>query len=250
MRALIVDDEELARRRLRELLAQVDGVELVGESADVAAAAADVRRLAPDLVFLDVMMPEADGFALLAQLGEAAAPAVVFVTAHAAHAVEAFRVDAVDYLLKPFDLERLQEAVARVRRDLEHRRAASLGRELVRRMADAPPARPPRLALRAVGRVAFVEHDEIEWIDADGNGARVHTRDATYSVNEPLGALEAKLAGGRFLRSHRSTLVNLDRVREREIGPHGDYVLVLASGRRLSVGRSHREEVRRVLEGG
>ena len=237
LKALIVDDEPAGRDCLHDLLAKHADIELVGECADVAAAMTALRETAPDVVFLDVEMPGADGFRLIEEIGPRKMPAVVFVTAHEEYALRAFEVDAVDYLLKPFDQERFLSSLSRAREEV-----AVLGRRLGER-------RPlERLPVRSAGRVSFLKTSEIEWIDAAHNYVRIHTTAGKMHVaRQAISELEARLDANRFLRIHRSTIVNADCVHELEMTPHGAYVAILASGRRLTVSRSFRDRLPALL---
>jgi two-component system, LytTR family, response regulator len=235
LRAYIVDDEPSARDRLRDLLGKHRDVEVAGESEDVPGAIEAIRNDPPDVVFLDVQMPGADGFSLIDAVGARAMPAVVFVTAHEEHALRAFDVDAVDYLLKPFDEERFATAIGRLRDEVETRRLRRGGER-----------RKPleRLPLRSAGRVSFLRVDQVEWVDAAHNYVRIHGSDGhTHVVRGAIGELEARLDPARFVRIHRSTIVNIDRVRELELTPHGNYVAILEGGQRLAVSRSFRDRL-------
>jgi two-component system LytT family response regulator len=242
LRAFLVDDEPASRERVRDLLLQHRDVEVVGESGDAAAALAALPAASPDVVFLDVEMPGADGFGLIEQVGARAMPPVVFVTAHEEHALRAFEVDAVDYLLKPFDAERFAIALSRVREELE-----------LRRLREAGERRRPiaRLPLRSAGRVTFLKVDEIEAVDAAHNYVRIQAIDGkTHVVRGAIGDLATRLDPERFVRIHRSTIVNVERVRELELTPHGGYVAILVSGRRLSVSRSFRDRLPALMGAG
>ncbi len=239
LRAFIVDDEPSARDRLRDLLLAQRDVEIAGESEDVAGALAAIRQQPPDVVFLDVQLPGADGFGLIDEVGARAMPAVVFVTAYEEHALRAFEVDAVDYLLKPFDEDRFAAALARVREEIEVRRLRHVGER--RKPLD-------RLPLRSAGRVTFLRVADIESVDAAHNYVRIHTIDGqSHVVRGAISDFEARLDGDRFVRIHRSTIVNVDRVRELELTTHGNYVAILASGRRLTVSRSFRDRLPALL---
>jgi two-component system LytT family response regulator len=225
LRTLIVDDEPLARRRLARLLKDEPDVRVVGECGDGASALAALARLEPDLVLLDVRLPDMDGLAVADALPPARRPAVVFVTAYDRFAVAAFERDAVDYLVKPVDGRRLRSAVARVR-----------GRR--------GPGRPAeRLLVTARGRGVFVRTADIEWIEAAGNAVRLHVRAAVHRVRGPLTRLLERLDGDRFRRVGRSSVVNLDHVREIQPWFHGDGIVVLASGRRVRLSRRYRQEL-------
>jgi two-component system LytT family response regulator len=225
LRVIVVDDEPLARARLRRLLADAPEVEVVAECSDGEAARRAIADQPADLVLLDIEMPGSGGFGVLDAVGAEAMPAVVFVTAHAEHAVRAFDVRAVDYLLKPVRAERLAEALARVR----SRRAA------------APSAMSERLAIRDGSRVTFVALDDLELVCAAGNYVELRAGNRTFLMRETLSGLEQRLDPERFLRIHRRTIVRLDRVVAIEpAGASGEYVLSLRSGARVSSGRSHR----------
>jgi two-component system LytT family response regulator len=246
LRALIVDDEPLARERVRTLLAAEPDVVVAGECGSGGEAVAAILMDRPDLVFLDVQMPELDGFGVLERVREAGAelPAVVFVTAYDAHALRAFEVHALDYLLKPFDRERFTRALARAREALARREADGLDERLATLLA-ARSARPyaTRLAVKSGGRVRLVKAEEVDWIEAASNYVRLHVGGERHLLRETMAALEARLDPERFVRIHRSTIVNLDRVRELEPYFHGDYVVKLHDGRRLTLSRTYRERL-------
>lgn len=232
LRALIVDDEAAGRERLRDLLLKHRDVEVVAEAEDVPGALLALRTSAADVVFLDIQMPGADGFQLIDEIGTRTMPTVVFVTAHEKYALHAFAVDAADYLLKPFDEERFQAALSRVRKDVAVRRERQQGVQLRPR---------ERLPLHTLGRVSFLKVDDIVWVDAAHNYVRIHTDDGkTRLVRQALSELEGKLGAERFLRIHRSTIVNADHVRELELSKYGNCIAILASGQRLTVSRSFR----------
>jgi two-component system LytT family response regulator len=282
MRTLIVDDERLARQKLRTLLQRHSDVELVGECADGDAALAAVARLHPDLVFLDVRMPGRGGFEVVKGLGPGPAPHVVFVTAYGDYAVEAFEVEAIDYLLKPFDRDRLDRAMARVRTRIGEpgKALARLG-DLVMRLegalaaagahraggpangataaaagtataggtagaAAAPPLLPAldRVAVKKDGRTLLVPTQEIDWIEAVDKYVRLHARGARYLHREALSALERRLDPAQFLRIHRGAIVNLRRVREIHPGVGDEPTVVLADGTRLPLSRRYRARLR------
>lgn len=234
IRTLIVDDEPIARRTLRLLLARDPDIELVGECDGVEAVAA-IEKSRPDLLFLDVQMPEVDGFQVLERAGIETVPAVVFVTAYGQHALRAFEVDAVDYLLKPFDDERFAATLRRVK--------SSLGRA-----AEKPVHRHlRRLVIRTAGRVLLVRVEDIDWIEAADYYARVHVGGKSYLIRQTMGELEQALDPAMFFRLHRSGIVNLDKIRE--LVPHfkGEYTAVLQSGASLRMARGRFEELQRRL---
>ncbi len=245
IRALIVDDEPYARERVRRLLGDDLDIEVVGESPDGFRAVEQIRELAPDLIFLDVVMPGKDGFEVLDELG-APAPAIIFLTAFDRFAVRAFDACALDYLLKPFDEERFARAVRRAEQALAGRGADDEGSVLARplRTSDGPLL---RLVVRTNGRIRFVKTADVTWIGAEGNYACVHAGTESYLVREALSALEAQLDPQRFVRIHRATIVNLDRVRELEPLFNGQHAVLLDDGTRVTMSRRYRAHVERVL---
>jgi two-component system, LytTR family, response regulator len=246
LRALIVDDEAIARRRIRRLLRALDDVEVAGECADGRSAIDAIANARPDLVFLDVQMPGLDGFEVVAQLDAAATPALIFVTAFDRYAVRAFDVHAVDYLLKPIAANRFRLAVDRAR-DRLARGASQPGLHALMKELQQRARYLTRLAVRARGRIAMVDVDEIDWIQAADNYVTVHAGGREYLLRETLAALERQLDPTRFVRIHRSTIAALDRIVELLPASHGDFDVRLRSGARLTLSRSWREHVERAL---
>jgi two-component system LytT family response regulator len=249
VRAVIVDDEPLARERLRSLLAERPGYALVAECPDGEAAVAVIGRERPDLVFLDVEMPGLDGFGVLEALGDDAPPHVIFVTAYDRYAVRAFDVRALDYLLKPIQRPRFDEALARLEARSEPggtpEEWAAI-QDLLRELRERR-GYPSRLVVRSGAQVAFVPTAEVEWIEADGNYARIHARGRDYLLRETMKDLEARLDPDRFVRIHRSAIVNVERISTVEPYFHGEYVVMLAGGRRLIASRTHAARLRELL---
>jgi two-component system LytT family response regulator len=240
LRALLVDDEPLVRRGIRAFLADEPGVVVAGECRDGLEAVDAIRALRPDLVFLDVQMPELDGLGVLDALEtDERPPAIVFVTAYDAYALRAFEEHAVDYLLKPFDEERFRTALARARQRLTGPRPAPLD-ALLRELRPAP-AYAERLLVRAGGRMVPVVVAAIDWIEAADNYARLHVGGERLALRETIRSLEARLDPRRFARIHRSTIVNLDQVREVRPLPSGDCTLLLRDGTALTLSRGRRE---------
>ena len=250
LRVLVVDDEPLARERVLRLLEGAGDVEVVGECGDGRTAVRAIREGAPDLVFLDVEMPELDGFAVLESVGRDNVPGVVFMGAVGGDATRAFDVDAVDYLLKPYASERFHRALQRARERISLGAAAADARWA----APAPAARPAsavaagaagswieRLMVKADDRTQFVRVADIDRIESAGNYARLHVGRTTHLIRETLCALEARLDPSRFGRIHRRVLVNLARVREIQPWFGGDQIVILADGLRLRLSRSYRE---------
>ncbi len=246
---LVVDDEPLARGKLLRLLAAEDGVEVIGEAASFAEAAQAIRALRPELLLLDVQLPDRSGFELLAAVPEEVRPEVIFVTAHDEHAVRAFAVRAVDYLVKPYDRERLRAALERGREQVEKRRreAGAAAGEARATAAEVDPM--TRFVVRSVGRLLLIDVAEVDWIEAAGNYVRLHHGRESHLLRETMSALEARLSPRRFARIHRSTIVNLDRVRELHHILHGDYSVLLRDGTRLTLSRGYREQFERLVAG-
>jgi two-component system LytT family response regulator len=246
LRALIVDDEPIARRRIRRLLRSVDAVEIAGECGDGRSALEAIDSTRPDLVFLDVQMPELDGFDVVTQLHPERTPAVVFVTAFDRYALRAFDVHAVDYLLKPIAPARLRLAVDRVRDRIERGTNQSALVSLLQELRNRP--RPlTRLAVRARGRIVMLDVDAIDWIQAADNYVTVHASGREYLLRETLAALERQLDPACFVRIHRSTIAALDRIVELQPSSHGDFDVRLRDGTQLTLSRSWREHVERAL---
>jgi two-component system LytT family response regulator len=253
-RVLIVDDEPSARDRLIDLCENSARVEIAGACEDIAAAREAIADWRIDLVFLDIRMPGGDGFDLLQGLPTHSRPAIVFVTAHAEHAVRAFGEHVVDYLLKPFDDERFAEALERVVEELDQRHERGIGERLEELLAGgrrrAPSDRFDRLVVRSPGRVSFLPAAEVECLVADGNSVRIHTGTEEHRVRSTMGAIERQLDPERFTRIHRSTIVNLERLRQVQVGEHGGYVVVTDRGQKLPVGRAYRDRIQELLQRG
>ncbi len=242
-RVLIVDDEPLARKRLRRMLGGESDMNVVGESADGASAVSAINELNPDLVFLDIQMPDMNGLEVIRAVGPHRLPALVFVTAYDAYALQAFEAEALDYLLKPFDSLRFKETLQRVRRRTGTSDSDRLN-ERVRQLASrlsAEPAYLQRLAVKLEDRMLLLNVPEVDWLEAAGNYVCVHVGKQSHIVRDSLSHFEASLDPGHFARIHRSTLVNLDRIRELRPYWHGDYKIILHSGQVLHLSRRYRE---------
>jgi two-component system, LytTR family, response regulator len=246
LRALVVDDEAPARRRIRRLLAEEGGVTVIGECGDGDSAVAMIASERPDLVFLDVQMPERDGFDVVKAIAPARLPAILFVTAYDQYALRAFDVHAVDYLLKPFTGERFRTALARARERIASRREdaglASLAATLRNR-----PAWLSRVAVRTGGRTVVVELAAVDWLEAADNYVRLHVKAHEFLVRETLASLEAQLDPDRFVRIHRSAIVQVDRIAETRPTSHGDAEVRLRDGVCLAASRTWRERVQSAL---
>lgn len=247
---LIADDEPPGRELLRHLLAAHPQFRIVAECSDGEKAFAAIKRHAPRVAFLDIKMPRLDGMTVLERLEPANRPLVVFTTAHDNFAVKAFAAHAFDYLLKPFDQERFDRTIARVRDGLRQIDEARLGQSVRHLIAPdaAKPAQPERIVVRETGRVYFVEVADIEWLEASGNYVTLHVPGGkAHLVHETMNALEACLDPRRFVRIHRSTIVRVDRIKE--LLPHfnGEYVVILKDGAKLKLSRSYLETARAAL---
>ncbi len=230
IRALVVDDESLARRSLTVLLHRDPDIESVGECESGAEAIEEIRRSKPDLVFLDVQMPECGGFDVLEMLGGDLPPAVIFVTAYDEYALRAFEAGALDYLLKPFDDARFARALHRAKDKLAH-------------YVKQRPQPMARLAVKSRGRVLFVNVPDIDWIEAASYYACLHVGSETHVLRRTLSELERDLGDGRFIRIHRSVIVNADRIHGLELQAHGEYEVVLKSRVRLRLSRRYRKRL-------
>jgi two-component system LytT family response regulator len=249
IRVLIVDDEPLARERLRTLLEAELDLEIAGECGDGKAAVAAIRDSAPEIVFLDVQMPELDGFGVVEQIGGEKMPAVIFVTAFDRYALKAFDVHAADYLLKPVDPDRLKTALHRAITQIQQRQGNDLSRRLSELLADAGPKAKPleRIAVKSSGKVVFVKVDDIDWIEAADNYVSLHAGSEEHLHRETMSALETMLPEAKFMRISRSTIVNVDRIKELQPLFHGEYAVILRNGTRLTLSRSYREKLAQLL---
>jgi two-component system LytT family response regulator len=252
IRTLIVDDEPLARERIRTLLETDVEVEIVGECGDGRSAAAAILESDPDLVFLDVQMPEMDGFAALEAVRGRSAPVVVFVTAYDEYALKAFEVHALDYLLKPFDRPRFLSALGRAKRRVRADRDGGLAEGIERMLEEVRASGPDRwleqLVVKSRGRIFFVRTEEIERVTAAGNYVELHVGGASHLIRGTMKGLERRLDPSRFARVHRSHIVNLRRIREIHPWFNGDYRIVLAGGDEITTGAAYRERMRQVLD--
>ncbi len=241
-----MDDESWARRRIATLLKAEEGVEIVGECEGGAEAVWAIAEQAPDLVFLDVQMPEVDGFDVIEAVGVDRMPLVIFATAYDKYAIQAFDARALDYLLKPFDEERFRKALERARKELNDRTPVE---KTLRTLLDSLRRSPPylqRLVVRSGGRIVFLKAPDIDWIEASGNYVTLHAGKESHMLRTTMNALEPKLDCAQFVRIHRSTIVNLDRVREIQPWFRGEQTLIMKDGTQLSVGRAFRDKMLQV----
>jgi len=251
IKTLIVDDEPLARRNLRVLLEQDPQIEIVDECRNGHEAVKAINTHSPALIFLDIQMPEMDGFDVLAQVGPEQIQAIIFVTAFDQYALKAFEVHALDYLLKPFDDERFARALERAKSQIAAREIDKLSQRLLALLEDRNSERKgseegsylTRLMIKTSNRMMLLKVDEIDFIEADGNYAKLHTGRKTHLLREKMNDLEGRLDPAKFVRIHRSVIVNLDRIKEMHPHFNGDYIVVLDDGRQLRLSRSRREQL-------
>ena len=250
IRTLIVDDEPLARRNLRVLLEKDPQIEILDECRNGREAVKAIKSLSPDLIFLDIQMPEMDGFDVLARTGPQYIQAIIFVTAFDQYALKAFDVHALDYLLKPFDDERFAHALQRAKSQIEAREIDRLSKRLLALLEERESERKgsgdqekylTRLMIKDSGRVMLLKVNDIDFIEADGNYAKVHTGRKAHLLREKMNDLEARLDPAKFVRIHRSIIVNLERIKEMHPHFNGDYIVVLEDGRKLRLSRTRRE---------
>lgn len=234
IRAVVVDDEPLSRNNVTALLRRHADVQIVRECGDGAESVSEIRRLKPDIVFLDVEMPECDGFDVLEMLGAGAPPAIVFVTAFDKYALQAFEAGALDYLLKPFDSARFDRALERAK-------------ERVAYAQSAPRARDT-LAIKGVGGITFLKIAHIDWIEASDYYSRVHAREKTYLLRRSLADLESELRPFSFCRVHRSAIVNLDRIAGLALNKNGEHEVLLGDGTELPISRTYRVRLHQLLK--
>ena len=254
LRALIVDDEPLARDNVRLALEKELDVEVIAECADGEGAIEAIRELQPDVVFLDVQMPGTTGFDVVQEIGPEEMPAVVFVTAFDEHALRAFEVHALDYVLKPFDDDRFADAVEHARRTLRARRdEESFRKGLSALMNDVHGSTDgsgrsrfaSRLMVRLRDRIHFVRTEDVDWFEAAGNYVRLHVADRSHLIRSTMSAIEERLDPQQFVRIHRSTIVNVDRIKEIQPWAGGDYLAILKSGQQLRISRGYRDALLR-----
>jgi two-component system, LytTR family, response regulator len=247
--ALVVDDEPIACRRIRRMLRDDPDIEIIGECSDGQQALTAIRKHSPDLIFLDVQMPEMDGFQLLNSLGATVLPKVIFVTAYDRYALRAFEVYALDYLLKPFDRERFEKAVKHAKWKILSDRSGPVNtglRSLLEELKGHSPYQD-RLMIKKEGRVVFLKTKEIDWIEAEGKYVYLHLGKEAVLLREGISKLEAALDPAKFVRIHRSTIVNVDRVQELQPWFRKDYRIILKDGTQLMMTSNYRQNLHRTL---
>lgn len=245
IRTVVVDDEPLARERVRQLLEGEPDIEVVGEYGDGYKAAVGIEEVKPDLIFLDIQMPQLNGFELLETIGTSEA-AIVFVTAYDTYALRAFEVHAVDYLLKPFGRERFVEALEAARAHLRTTWESDLGDRLAslyQELRSNEKKHLDRIVVKTGGRFVFVRSEQIDWIESAGNYLKLHCGKDEHLLRETMTAIETKLDPARFMRIHRSTMVNIERIKEIQPWFHGEYVVILQNGKELTLSVGYRESL-------
>ncbi len=251
MRTVIADDESLALSKLRVMLDSEPGVEIVAECTNGEDAIRAVATHKPDLLLLDISMPDVDGFQVLESISRKDAPVVIFTTAYDHHAVRAFEAQALDYLLKPFDRERLHQAIARARIEMLRPAsgdAAHLLLDLISKTATRRPPSDHRFVIKAGGRIVFLDFDEISWVEAAANYIRVNTSKESYLLREGIGRVAERLDPKQFVRIHRSLIVNVKHIKELQPVNSGEYIVVLKDGKELSCSRGFRAGLQNLIQ--
>lgn len=251
IRTVIVDDEPLARRGIRAQLKEEEDIEIVAECRNGLEAMAAIEKQAPDLVFLDVQMPELDGFGVMEAVGVDRMPAVIFVTAYDQHALRAFDVHALDYLLKPVDPERFASALQRARKQIKHHGVQDLNQRLQNFLDDVQSRRKfsERLVIKSGSRIFFLNVEEIDWIEAADNYVRLHAGRDSHLLRETMNSLEHRLNPDHFLRIHRSRIINIRQIKELQPLFRGEYNIMLRDGTRIESGRAYRDKLQKLFTG-
>lgn len=248
IKTIIVDDEELARKRLIRLLNKDQEIEITDVCESGKQAAECMREKRPDLIFLDIQMPETDGFEVLTQTGAGGyCPAIIFVTAHDQYALKAFEVCAVDYLLKPFSEQRFFKALQRAKDELKNKSTGRLKAKMNELMEELGPPRghPSRIMVKTSERVRFIKVEDVDWIEASGNYVCIHSKGKKYLIRETMNRMEEKLNPDLFFRVHRSTIINLNKVKELEQWYYGDYLVIMEDGKKLTMSRNYKDLLQR-----
>ena len=252
IRTVIVDDEAPARLRLRQLLKAEPDFSIVAECANGRQAVESIQKEKPDLVFLDIQMPRVSGVEVCETLMDDGnpLPLVIFVTAYDEYALQAFEVHAIDYLLKPFDRERFQKALGHARDQLRRNRTGAPDARLAQLLEElrSGSRSSDRLVFKINGRVVFIRIETVDWVEADGNYLRIHAGQESHYVRETLAALEAQLPSDKFMRISRSSIVNLDHVKELQPLFYGDYAVIMQNGSKLNMSRNYRDRLGAILE--
>jgi two-component system, LytTR family, response regulator len=268
IRALIVDDESLAREVLLVMLSDDSEIEVIGECRNGREAVAAIREQSPDVVFLDIQMPEMDGFQVIEEVGVEQMPVTVFVTAFDKHALRAFEAHALDYLLKPFDHDRFNTTLQRAKTQVRHQKLGAIGESLFAMLQDVKlkpgesssktadtktekaAHREPidRVVIKSGGRIYFLKTEEIDWVEAAGDYLSLHSASGSHLIRETMGDFHAKLAPRKFIRIHRSTIVNIERIKDIRPLFKGEYLITLTNGKRLKSSRGYRHALQPLLD--
>jgi two-component system LytT family response regulator len=250
IKVLIVDDEPIARKGIRNHLSKETDIEVIGECGNGVEAVSAIQDQNPDIVFLDIQMPELSGLGVIEAIGSDRMPVIVFISAYDVYTLKAFEVHALDYLLKPFETERFQRTLQRAREHLRTKQTSQLSQRLFRLLEtlEDKPRTLDRIVVKSSGRVYFIDVDEIDWIEAADNYVRLYVGPKGHLVHESLSSLEKKLDDSRFARVHRSRIVNTTKIKELHPLFHGEYVIVLQSGAKVTSGRSYREKLKELTQ--
>lgn len=249
LKLLIVDDEPLARERIREMLRADPQIEVIGDCSNGDDAIEAVRTSRPDLLLLDIQMPGTDGFGVLEALEPHEIPCIIFITAYDQYAVKAFEVYALDYLLKPFDRERFTRAIERAKQHVFKERTRDLNDRVLAALNEIKnkPEYLERLVIRTNGHIFFIKTEEIDWLEAEGNYVRLHSGKESYLLRDAISSLENQLDPKKFLRIHRSAIVNINRIQELQPWFHGEYRVILQDGVQLTLSRSYRDKLNELV---
>lgn len=250
IRTLIVDDERLARERLLSLLEGDPDIEVIGECTSGKEAIAAIKTESPDLVFLDVQMPEGDGFEVLESIDFHSMPIVVFVTAYDQYAIRAFDVHALDYLLKPFDQNRFERALIRAKSEVVLRNNTNVNQKLLSMLEhiESHKKNLDRILVKSSGKVFFLKFDEIDWVESAGNYVKLHVGTESHLLRETMSEMERKLGNDKFVRIHRTVIVNLDRIKELQPWFNGEYIVILNNGIKLTASRGYKKKLSEVFQ--
>lgn len=243
---IVVDDEPLACKRLKKLLSEDDEIEIVAVCENGMEAIEEINNKEPDLVFLDIQMPEISGFDVLKNI-DVEMPVTVFVTAYDEYALKAFEVHALDYLMKPFKKERFKDSLGRAKKNIEQGKEMLVNDKINDLLEYLEPNQEPisRILVKSADRYFFINDSDIDWIESEGNYVRIHTRKKSYLIRETMINMETKLDSDTFFRIHRSTIINVDKVKEMEPWFHGDYKVIMYNGEKLTLSRNYKELLKR-----
>jgi two-component system LytT family response regulator len=252
IRAVIADDEPLAQQRILRLLTTEPDIEVAAVCGNGLETLDAIRAHKPDLIFLDVQMPEVDGIGVLREIGPQNFPVAIFITAYDSYALQAFEANALDYLLKPFDEARFHSAVARARNHIANTKRRELTDRLLALLDEVNVPQnngADRLIIKSGGRVVFIKTAEIDWVEAAANYVRIHSGTETYLMRETMNSFEARLDSSKFIRIHRSSIVNIEKIKELQPCNSGEYIVVLRNGKELSLSRSFKDRIQHLVLG-